>query len=700
MRALLLVLAGVSCLLLLLLSSTLPHARWEWEREWEPIACTDGGMSNCTITNAFGSFPDRAVCRAATATYPRTEQELVAAVAAAAAAKRKVKVATRHSHSFTKLACPGGSAGTIISTRWLDRTVRVDAERRLVTVESGMVLSDLVEVAAGANLSLPHSPYWSGVTVGGLLATGAHGSSLWGKGGAVHEYVVGMRIVTPAPASQGFAVVRELGADHPELDAAKVSLGVLGVIYQVTLALEPLFKRSVTLVTRNDSDLAEQVAVWGHLHEFGDMTWLPHQRKVFYRKDDRVDVSTPGDGLNDYLFTRPSAKLGVIAARVADEWLEEKGTDMARCLVARLPARKVEQEAYGFTNDGVSFTGYPVVGFQHRMQAHASNGSGGGGLLSGSCSWDPRIRAHFFYSSAFAVALSKAPAFVADVQRLRDQNPRAFCGLEGKLGVLMRYVRASSAYLGKPSDSVDFEIIYYRSYTGGALRKHADVVDELEQMALRKYAAHPHWAKNRNFAFDGAIAKYPRAAEFLGVKDRYDPDGIFSSEWSDQVLGVRGSPSVVGKGCAIEGLCVCSDDSHCALDKGYFCRPGKVYKEARVCIFDRDARRGHGMTQPDVFLSMRTTSSLPDSPRSLHPTCFLHLLPLSGVVFLLTQPLPLSLDLAAIHYTFSVVVAPPRLAGGALPTISAAPHHGGHSDPGAALPRLHRLLLCASGAWI
>ena len=86
---------------------------------------------------------------------------------------------------------------------------------------------------------------------------------------------------------------------------------------QVTLALEPLFKRSVTLVTRNDSDLAKQVAVWGHLHEFGDMTWLPHQRKVFYRKDDRVDVSTPGDGLNDYLFTRPSAKLGVIAARVA-----------------------------------------------------------------------------------------------------------------------------------------------------------------------------------------------------------------------------------------------------------------------------------------------------------------------------------------------------------------------------------------------
>ncbi|CAN6283223.1 unnamed protein product [Urochloa humidicola] len=551
----------------------------------EPISCANG-TSNCTVTNTYGSFPDRSVCRAASATYPRTEQELVAAVAAAAAAKQKVKVATRHSHSFTKLACPGGSDGMIISTRWLNRTVRVDAEKRLLTVESGMVLGDLIAVAAAAGLSLPHSPYWNGITIGGLLATGAHGSSLWGKGSAVHEYVVGVRIVTPAPQSRGFAVVRELSADHPDLDAVKVSLGVLGVISQVTLALEPMFKRSVTFVTRDDSDLAEKVAVWGHLHEFGDMTWLPHQQKVVYREDNRVDISAPGDGLNDYLGFRSYGKLGLIGARYLDEWLEEKDADTARCLMARLPIQKVQREAYGFTNDGVSFTGYPVVGFQHHIQASgACTGDGQ------TCTWDPRVRGAFFYSSGFSVELSKAPAFITDMQRLRDLNPRAFCGLEGKLGVLMRYVKASSAFLGKAEDSLDFDVVYYRSYADGALRRHADVVDELEQMALRKYGALPHWGKNRNFAFDGAIAKYPKAEEFLRVKDRYDPDSVFSSEWSEQVLGIEGSPSIVGKGCAIEGLCVCSDDSHCAPDKGYFCRPGKVYKEARVCRFDSDDRR-------------------------------------------------------------------------------------------------------------
>ncbi|VAH24896.1 unnamed protein product [Triticum turgidum subsp. durum] len=548
-----------------------------------PVVCARG-TSDCTVTNAYGSFPDRATSRAASVTYPSTEEELVAAVAAAAAAGRKVKVATRYSHSLPKLACPGGRDGIIISTLQLNSTVRLDAAARMITVESGVLLRDLLRAAASAGLALPHSPYWSGVTIGGLLATGAHGSSLWGKGGAVHEYVVGLRIVTPAPASRGFAVVRELGDGHPDLDAAKVSLGVLGVVSQVTLALQPLFKRSVTFVERDDADLEDQVAEWGRLHEFGDVAWQPGRGKVVYRQDNRVDVSSPGDGVNDHLVLRPRPALGRVEARRAEELLEENATDVARCAAAAAAAPASQPQPHGFTNDGEVFTGYPVVGYQHRMQATgACIDCPEDGLLT-SCKWDPRLGATFIYNSAISVPLRNAAAFVADVKRLRDLNPRAFCSLDARGGLLARYIRASSAHLGKPEDAVDFDLAYYRSYTAGAPRAHADVIDELEQMALRKYGGLPHWGKNRNFAFDGAVGRYPKAGEFLEVKGRYDPDGLFSSEWSDQVLGINGtSPRVDKEGCAMEGLCVCSDDSHCAPERGYLCRPGKVYTEARVC---------------------------------------------------------------------------------------------------------------------
>uniref|UniRef100_A0ACD5ZSK7 Uncharacterized protein n=1 Tax=Avena sativa TaxID=4498 RepID=A0ACD5ZSK7_AVESA len=563
----------------------------------EPVACVHG-TSDCTVTNAYGSFPDRSICRAANAAFPTTEQELVAAVAAAAAAKRKVKAATKHSHSFPKLACPGGRDGTIISTERLNRTVSVDSLTGLMTVESGMLLKDLIEDAAAAGLALPHSPYWYGVTIGGLLATGAHGSSLWGKGSAVHEYVVGMRIVTPAPASQGFAVVRELGVGDPDLDAVKVSLGVLGVVSQVTVKLQPMFKRSVTLEKRDDTDFAARSAVWGGLHEFGDMTWLPWQRKVLYRRDDRVPATTPGDGLNDYIGFRANPTPVLVAARALEEYLEKHDGDVARCLAAEVLSTWFEVHGQGFTNDvnGSSFTGYPVVGFQNHIQSSGS--CIGSSPDKYACAWDPRIKGTFVYSSGFSIALSRAPAYIAEVQRLRDHDPRAFCGLDAKLGVLLRYVRASSAYLGKAEDCIDFDVTYYRSSTAGEPRSHADVMDELEQLALNKYGAVPHWGKGRNFAFDGVIAKYPMAGKFLEVKSRYDPDGIFSSEWSDQVLGVNGSPIILGRGCAIEGLCVCSQDSHCAPREGkhlhyssgfekrkkyYSCQQGKVFREARVC---------------------------------------------------------------------------------------------------------------------
>ncbi|KAL3502090.1 hypothetical protein ACH5RR_036539 [Cinchona calisaya] len=547
------------------------------------IKCSTGN-TNCTITNTYATFPDRSICHAAETVYPKSEQELISIVANATSLQRKMKVATTTSHSIPKLVCPDGENGLIISTKYLNKTINIDKSAMTITVEPGVTLRQLINASAAAGLSLPYTPYWWGLTVGGILGTGAHGSTLWGLGSGVHDYVIQLRIVTPAGPDDGYAKVRTLEIGDPDLNAAKVSLGVLGVISQVTFQLQPLFKRSITYVQMNDSDLGDQVETFGRQHEFADFTWYPSQHKIVYRIDDRVPSNTTGNGLYDLMGFRSTPSLFLAIIRTAEETQESIGDAVGKCINGAITTSLLTNAAYGLTNDGRMFKGYPVVGYNNRLQSSGTClDSPQDGLIT-ACPWDPRVKGLYYFQNGISISLSKVKDFIQDVQKLVTLEPKALCGVELYDGFLMRYVTASSAYLGKQEDALDFDITYYRSKDPLAPRLYEDILEEIEQMAVFKYGGLPHWGKNRNLAFSGAINKYQNATEFLKVKQLYDPLGLFSNEWTDQILGLKDGITILKDGCALEGLCVCSQDSHCAPQKGYFCRPGKVYNDARVCI--------------------------------------------------------------------------------------------------------------------
>ncbi|KAL8522044.1 hypothetical protein ACS0TY_012261 [Phlomoides rotata] len=552
-----------------------------------PIRCTESG---CTLYNSYGVWGDRKDCHVSTAVYPATEAELRSAVANASRNKIKVKVVSKFSHTIPKLACPSARNGStiLISTERYNSSIVVDSVNMVVTADAGVGLRALIDRVEQEGLSLVAAPYWEGVSVAGVISTGAHGSSWRGNGGAVHDHVVGLRLVVPGKESEGFAKVVNLKRGDPLFNAAKVSLGLLGVISKVTFSLEAGFKRSITFNFTNDNNIENEFMEHAKKYEFGDIQWYPSRHTAVYRYDDRLPLNTPGDGLNDFIGFQSNFAITAESVRISEKAAEKAKDVKGKCLLASSFLAYKKLIANGLKNNNLIFLKYPVIGNQGKMQTSGSclYSSQSNTLIS--CAWDPRIKGLFFYESTAIFPAAKFSAFIRDVKKLRDMKPENFCGVDVYNGILIRFIGKSDAYLGQAEESVVVDFNYYRADEATTPRLNQDVWEEVEQMAFFKYGAKPHWAKNRRVSFVGVGKKYPRFGEFVEAKKVLDPEGLFSSEWSDEVVFGKGGG---GKedGCGLEGLCVCSEDRHCSPENGYFCQRGLVYDEARVCRYSSNS---------------------------------------------------------------------------------------------------------------
>ncbi|KAE9586200.1 putative oxidoreductase [Lupinus albus] len=352
-------------------------------------------------------------------------------------------------------------------------------------------------------------------------------------------------------------------------------------MYAVKLSLEPRFKRSITYNFTDDANIEDVFTDHAKQYEFADITWYPSKNTAVYRYDSRVPLNASGDGIYDFIGFQANSILISESVRGAEKLLENAKNVNGKCLTAATTLAFKKLTGNGLKNNGMLFTGYPVVGYQGKIQTSGSC------LYStkfdNSCAWDPRIKGLFFYESTAFFPASKFGDFIRDVRKLRDLKPENFCGIDNYNGILIRFIKASDAYLGQAEDSVVIDFNYYRANDASTPRLNQDVWEEVEQLAFFKYGAKPHWAKNRKLAFLDVQKKYPKFNQFIAAKQQLDPQSVFSSTWSDEIL--NGKESEKFDGCALEGQCICTEDKHCSPQNGYYCKQGLIYTDARVCRY-------------------------------------------------------------------------------------------------------------------
>ncbi|MDG2151152.1 MAG: FAD-binding protein, partial [Polaribacter sp.] len=147
-----------------------------------------------------------------------------------------------------------------------------------ITVQSGIILGDLLEAIEAKNWCIPCLPDINTITIGGALATGTHGTS----GKLLCEYMTSCNLIL-ADGS-----IRTMNDGEEIMNAVKVSLGVLGVMSTVTFKCEPLYTLHVKEFPENDSEWLPKIRERLKKHDFLRILWLPHTDNGYVITGDKI----------------------------------------------------------------------------------------------------------------------------------------------------------------------------------------------------------------------------------------------------------------------------------------------------------------------------------------------------------------------------------------------------------------------------
>lgn len=162
---------------------------------------------------------------------PTSVEEIREVLALARQQNKRVKV-VGGGHSPSDIAC---TDGFMIHMGKMNRVLKVDMEKKQVTVEAGILLADLHPQLDKHGLALSNLGAVSDVTAAGVIGSGTHNTGI--KHGILATQVVALTLLT----ADGTILLCSESSNAEVFQAARVHLGSLGVVLTITLQCVPQF---------------------------------------------------------------------------------------------------------------------------------------------------------------------------------------------------------------------------------------------------------------------------------------------------------------------------------------------------------------------------------------------------------------------------------------------------------------------------
>jgi FAD-linked oxidoreductase len=416
--------------------------------------------------------------RVATPTDPG---EVVDAVLAARAEGLRVKM-VGSGHSFTDIAA---TDGLMLRPEGLVGVRSVDRAAMTVTVLAGTPLHGLNAQLDGLGLALHNLGDIDRQTVAGAVATGTHGTG--GRWASLSAQVAGLELVT----GQG-ELVRAGPDGSPQeralFAAGRLGLGALGILTTVTLLVEPAFSLQAVEEPMSWSRVVDGFDDLASAHHHFEAYWFPHTDRMLTKRNDRtLDEPRPLSRLRAYIDDDLlSNTLFGVLNRVGNA---------APGLVPpinRLASHALTPRTYSDTAHRVFTSSRRVV----------------------------------FREMEYAVPREAGMQALTEVRRLIDAR-----GWRVSFPVEIRHAPRDDVWLSTAyqRDSV------YLAFHVNSRTDHTDYFEGVERV-LTSYDGRPHWGKLHTRTAADLAATYPRFGDFVDLRDRMDPDRLFTNDYLEKVL--------------------------------------------------------------------------------------------------------------------------------------------------------------------
>jgi FAD-linked oxidoreductase len=388
---------------------------------------------------------------------PKTEAELCSIVAGAP----RVRVAGT-GHSFMPLC---ETDGVLVSLADMAGGLEITPDRSSVWVPAGMPIGELTAALWAEGLSLANQGDIDKQSLAGALATATHGTGR--TLGALSTFSRAFRLVTASGDVVECDETRE-----PELfQAQRVSLGALGVMSRVELAVLPAYRLKETL---RRAPLTELLASWDELadsHRHVEFFVFPYADEALLKI---LDVVEDGD-------EKPGVDIDSAAMQII--------CDLTNLMPAAAPTlqRLITKAMSPSTRAAPA----------HRIF--------------------PSERPTRFEEMEYEIpAANGADALRAGIAEVRARKLPIIFPFE------YRSVAADDMWLS-PMSGRDCISISFHQYAKMPWREAFAVVEPV-------FAAHggrPHWAKRHTLKSDDVLRLYPDAGRWGEVRKRWDPQAKF-----------------------------------------------------------------------------------------------------------------------------------------------------------------------------